>query len=116
MKDTNYKDDPIAKNVEKKGLYRIKKIISVKPFYIKAVFQSEKTKIQEERLIDVHSAIADVLTLAKERTLFHDLLNPDYFCTVKYDGYFTIEWDNGLDMCPDVLYYYSERVLETINL
>jgi len=33
------------------------------------------------------------------------LLDPDYFCTAKLDKESeTIFWDNGIDLCSDVLY------------
>ncbi len=36
---------------------------------------------------------------------FAPLQNVDYFATVRVDREFgTIEWPNGVDLCPDVLY------------
>jgi len=42
---------------------------------------------------------------------FRQLLDPEYFVTVKLEAEFaSISWDNGIDLCPDVLYALGKRV------
>ena len=43
--------------------------------------------------------------------LFTQLKSKELFDTVRI-SFYTIQWANGLDLCPEVLYEKSERVLE----
>ena len=43
--------------------------------------------------------------------LFTQLKSKELFDTVRI-SFDTIQWANGLDLCPEVLYEKSERVLE----
>ena len=43
--------------------------------------------------------------------LFTQLKSKELFDTVRV-SFDTIQWANGLDLCPEVLYEKSERVLE----
>lgn len=38
---------------------------------------------------------------------YSKLKDPDYFKTVRVNGY-TVEWQDGQDICPDELYYCSK--------
>lgn len=38
---------------------------------------------------------------------YKELLDPIYFKSVKINGY-SVEWENGQDLCPDELYYCSQ--------
>jgi len=42
---------------------------------------------------------------------YSELKDPDYFKTIKVNGY-TVEWKNGQDICPDELFYCSEKIPE----
>ena len=46
-----------------------------------------------------------------EHGLFTQLKSKELFDTVRI-SFDTIQWANGLDLCPEVLYEKSERVLE----
>ena len=43
-------------------------------------------------------------------SIYKQLLNPEYFKSVKYEPEWeTIYWDNGIDLCADVLYEISKE-------
>ena len=46
-----------------------------------------------------------------EHGLFTQLKSKELFDTVRI-SFDTIQWANGLDLCPEVLYEKSERILE----
>ncbi|OQX98028.1 MAG: hypothetical protein B6I24_06645 [Bacteroidetes bacterium 4572_128] len=42
--------------------------------------------------------------------IFNELLNEEYFKTVQYDeDWETIYWDNGIDLCADLLYKIAQK-------
>ncbi len=44
---------------------------------------------------------------------FRELLDPDYFVKVRLNREFdSVEWDNRIDFCPDVLYEIGECLLQ----
>ena len=46
-----------------------------------------------------------------EHGLFTQLKSKELFDTVRV-SFDTIQWANGLDLCPEILYEKSERILE----
>ncbi len=79
-------------------IHLIKEIKAVSPFRLTLLFNTGETIVVnlEDRL----------KTWAQsENSLFRKLLDPGYFKTVKFNEELeTIYWDNGIDLCPDVLY------------
>ena len=60
---------------------------------------------QEQRIFDVAPYLSD--------TFFAPLSNLNIFKTVRVTS-ISIEWDGGIDMCPDELYYNSVPVKEEV--
>ncbi|KQS25503.1 hypothetical protein [Dyadobacter sp. Leaf189] len=95
---------------------RVKKIISVKPFVITALWSDNQM-----RMIDFGVFLAEYFQ--KEDTVFFKILQPETFSKAKSDGR-TIYWDNvtemldydgkpipaPLDFDPDVLFDLSQLV------
>lgn len=95
---------------------RVKEILSIKPFVIKALWSDDKV-----RTIDFGSFLSDYFQ--KEQSLYFKILNEQRFQEAKTDGR-TIYWDNvsemvdydgklipaPLDFCPDVLFQQSVLV------
>ena len=83
-------------------LHLVKHINKVEPFKINVLFNTGETKTVDfrQRLIDWSKS---------DNSKFKDLLNPDYFITVKLNSDLeTIYWDNGIDFCPDSLYNWGK--------
>ena len=83
-------------------LHLIKHINKVEPFKINVSFNTGETKTVDlsQRLIDWSKS---------DNSKFKDLLNPDYFITVKLNSDLeTVYWDNGIDFCPDSLYNWGK--------
>ncbi len=83
-------------------LHLIKHINKVEPFKINILFNTGETKTVDfnQKLIDWSKS---------DNSKFKDLLNPDYFMTVKLNADLeTIYWDNGIDFCPDSLYDWGK--------
>lgn len=55
----------------------------------------------EEKVFDVKPYLED--------KVFFELKNKELFKTVKVGG-LSIEWANGLDICPDELYNQSKKI------
>ncbi|TLU98064.1 hypothetical protein [Dyadobacter luticola] len=95
---------------------RIKKILSVSPFTVKALWSDDHV-----RQIDFGSLLSEYFE--KEESLFYKILQPDTFINAKTDGK-TIYWDNitkmkdysgamidaPLDFDPDVLFDQAEFI------
>lgn len=86
-------------------LYFIKDIIEIQPFKIICIFNNG-----QKRIID----LSELITKKVKSDLYRQLVNPNYFSTVKLDSYGTLFWSNGIDFCPDVLFELSTLV-EEIN-
>jgi hypothetical protein len=96
---------------------RIKKIISVKPYLIYALWSND-----QERYIDFSRFLSEYFE--KEGSIYNKILNEQTFLKAKTDGR-TIYWDNiaemidydgkpvpaPLDFCPDVLFKESVLVV-----
>jgi hypothetical protein len=95
---------------------RVKEILSVEPFVIKALWTDDKI-----RIIDFQKFLAEYI--GDDDSLFGKILRADVFLLAKTDGR-TIYWDNitqmedydgslisaPLDFCPDVLFEQSVPV------
>ncbi len=78
--------------------YLIKEIIRAKPYILTLKFNTGE-------ILDVNLEPKLKEWSSTEDSIYKQLLNPDYFCKVKYeDDWETIYWDNGVDFCADVLY------------
>ncbi|MBF0237951.1 MAG: DUF2442 domain-containing protein [SAR324 cluster bacterium] len=79
-------------------LHVIKKIKQVTPFSLILLFNTGET-VQ----VDLGNKLKEWSQSPKSK--FKALLDPAYFQSVKLDNDAqTICWDNGIDLCPDVLY------------
>lgn len=87
-------------------IHLIKSIIAVEPFKLTLKFNSGETReIDLEQKLNEWSKSPD--------SKFRQLLDPYYFSNVKLDKELeTICWENGIDLCPDVLYSLSEQTVE----
>jgi hypothetical protein len=83
-------------------IHLIKHINKVEPFKISVLFNTGETKT-----IDLNQKLID--WSKSEKSKFKDLLNPDYFMTVKLNfDLGTVYWDNGIDFCPDSLFNWGK--------
>ena len=83
-------------------IYLVKKINGVEPFKLDLLFNTGEIKT-----IDLDQKLRD--WSKSEDSKFKELLNPDYFMTVKLNSELdTIYWDNGIDFCPDSLYNWGQ--------
>jgi hypothetical protein len=82
-------------------LHLVKHINKVEPFTINVLFNTGETKT-----VDFSQRLKD--WSKSDNSKFKDLLNPDYFITVKLNADLeTVYWDNGIDFCPDSLYNWG---------
>ena len=88
-------------------LHVIKEIRHVSPFYVIVRFNTgELLKVDLEEQLRQWSQSSE--------STFQELLNPDYFTRVKLNREIgAIYWENGIDLCPDVLYALAEKTVET---
>ena len=82
-------------------MHLIKEIVDVRPYELDLRFDSG-----EIRTVDLKS---DLQEWSKSPdSIFSELLDPEYFMSVKLNQDFeTVYWENGIDLCPDVLYQKS---------
>ena len=87
-------------------IHLIKKIVAVNPYQITLFFNTG-----ENLTIDLEESLQEWALPVQSR--YRQLLDPEYFKTVKLDpDAETISWDNGIDLCPDVLYEMSKRTTD----
>lgn len=83
-------------------IHLIKDIKSVQPYTLKLEFKNGEIKE-----IDLKAKLTEWSQSPDSK--FRQLLNPEYFSSVKLNEELdTIYWDNGIDLCPDVLYLLSK--------
>lgn len=83
-------------------MHSIKKIVEVNPFKLKLQFENGEIK-----LIDLEPRLRRRSQSVESK--YKDLLDEKYFSTVKlHPEWQTIYWDNGIDLCPDVLFMEGE--------
>ena len=82
-------------------VHLIKNINHIEPFKLEILFNTGDVKTVElgQKLVEWSGS---------EKSIFRELLNPDYFMSVKLNLELeTIYWDNGIDFCPDSLYEWG---------
>jgi hypothetical protein len=85
-------------------LHFIKRIIAVKDFSLILEFNTG-----EIREVDLRSKLLEWSYSPDSK--FRPLLDSGYFRHVKLDAELeTVYWENGIDLCPDVLYAMSQTV------
>lgn len=83
-------------------IHLVKQIKSVEPYILQLVFNNSEVKD-----IDLKEKLFEWSKTPESK--FKQLLDPEYFKTVKLNKELeTIYWDNGIDLCPDVLYSLSK--------
>ncbi len=91
-------------------IHLVKEIIKVEPFKITLRFNND-----ELRRIELEEKLRERTKSPDSK--FNELLNSNYFATVKLNKELeTIYWDNGIDLCPDVLYSLSKKTKESAEL
>lgn len=84
-------------------IHLVEKIIAVEPYQVSLLFNTG-----EELIIDLEEKLQE--WASPEGSIYRQLLNREYFRTVTLDQEAqTICWDNGIDLCPDVLYEMSQN-------
>ncbi|MBN8568593.1 MAG: DUF2442 domain-containing protein [Ignavibacteria bacterium] len=79
-------------------IHLIKGIKSVSPYKLELEFNTGETKT-----VDLKNKLDEWSQSPESK--FKELLNPEYFKQLKLDKELeTIYWNNGIDLCPDVLY------------
>ncbi len=83
-------------------MHFVKEIVHVEPFKIKLRFENDAVReiAFEEKLGSWSTS---------DKSIYKQLLNPDNFIQVKFNEELgTIQWSNGVDFCPDMLYEWSK--------
>jgi hypothetical protein len=88
-------------------LYKIKKILTIKPFEIVCEFNTH-----EIRKIDLTDWVKEFKELNNGWT--SKLAEPQFFMTAKVADYGTIVWGDDIDFDPQVLYQMSKPVSEAL--
>jgi len=87
-------------------LYLIKEIKGINNFELFLLFNNN-----EIRKVNFEPKLKEWTTSPQSK--FGQLLNLNLFKTVKLDKEMeTIVWENGIDLCPNVLYEMSEPIKE----
>ena len=85
-------------------IHLITELIAVEPYKLTLKFNSG-----EIRSVDLEGKLQE--WAANPNSKFAQLKNPEYFKKVKLDPDFnSIVWENGIDLCPDVLYNLSSEI------
>ena len=90
-------------------LHKITKILSVEPYSVICVFNTN-----EVRKIDLTKFVNEFKILNNNWT--SKLADPHFFETVKVADYGTLVWDNDIDLDPEVLYNMSKPALAPANI
>lgn len=90
-------------------MYLIKEIKEVNNFELVLLFNNN-----EIRKVNLEPKLKEWTTSPHSK--FGQLLNVSFFKTVKLDKEMeTIVWENGIDLCPNVLYDMSEPIKELVT-
>ena len=85
-------------------IHSIEEILNVEPYKLTVRFNTE-----EVRQIDLSEKLNEWGSNPKSK--FAELKDPTIFKKVLLDKEFdTITWENGIDLCPDVLYKMSQKI------
>jgi len=83
-------------------LHLVKNINNIEPYKLNILFNTGEVKT-----IDLNQKLIE--WSKSENSKYKDLLNPNYFMTVKLNPELeTVYWDNGIDFCPDSLYDWGK--------
>jgi hypothetical protein len=83
-------------------IHLVKEILSVEPYKLTLKFNTG-----EVRLVDLFEKLNE-WSCRDSNSKLAELKNPEVFRKVKLDTDFdTLVWENGIDLCPDVLYELS---------
>ena len=92
-------------------LHLIKEILSVEPYNLTLKFNTG-----EIRVVDLAAKLNE-WSHGDSNSKFAELKNPEVFNKVKLDTSFgSITWENGIDLCPDVLYELSTELTNQKNV
>ncbi len=81
----------------------IKKIIAIKPYTLTLEFNGH-----DIRRVDLKEKFSEWSRTPDSK--FKELLNPDAFQKVRLNSEIeSVYWENGIDLCPDVLYHLGEE-------
>ena len=79
-------------------IHLVKEIEDVRPYAVRLRFNTGESKE-----VDLENKLKE--WSQTPGSTFRQLLEPEYFKQVKLNTEMeTIYWDNGIDLCPDVLY------------
>jgi hypothetical protein len=85
-------------------IHYIKEILKVNNYSIICKFNTNEIRsIDLENLVKKYQSSPD--------SFLNKLNNEDYFKSVTLDSYGTLNWNNEIDFCPDVLYQMSKTVV-----
>ncbi len=85
-------------------IHYIKEILKVNNYSIICKFNTNEIRsIDLENLVKKYQSSPD--------SFLNKLNNEDYFKSVTLDIYGTLNWNNEIDFCPDVLYQMSKTVV-----
>ncbi len=84
-------------------LHTVKKVEYVERYRIKLHFDDKSVKI-----VDLENMLRNA------KNMFLPLKDIAYFKQVKCDG-ITINWPNGVDLCPDVLYKMGKNLTQSVR-
>ena len=85
-------------------IHLITELISAEPYKLTLKF-----KTGEIRQVDLETKLNEWASNPKSK--FAELKDPEYFKNVKLDPDFnSVVWENGIDLCPDVLYDLSSEI------
>lgn len=77
----------------------IQSIVDIKPFVLTLKFNTDE-------VLSINLAPKLEEWAVTPDSIYHQLLQPDYFQTVQYDAEWeSIYWDNGIDFCADMLFH-----------
>jgi glycogen debranching enzyme len=83
--------------------YLIKEIIRAKPYILTLKFNTGE-------ILDVDLEPKLIEWTSTPDSIYKQLLEKDYFCQVQFEqDWETIFWDNGVDLCADVLYELAAK-------
>ncbi len=85
-------------------IHYIEEILKVNHYSIICKFNTN-----EIRSIDLENLVKKYKL--KPDSFLSKLNNEDYFKSVTLDSYGTLNWNNEIDFCPDVLYQMSKAVV-----
>lgn len=85
-------------------IHLITELISAEPYKLTLKFNTG-----EIRQVDLEAKLNE--WASNPKSIFAELKDPEYFKKVKLDPDFnSVVWENGIDLCPDVLYNMSSEV------